>query len=97
MSETFEAPDQIIEQLVDVDPSETAEWQASFDQALKHAGPVRARYLMLNLLKHARENGVPLSALRTTDYINTISPAHEPEFPGDEFIERRIQIGRAHV
>ena len=91
MSETFEAPDQIIEQLVDVDPSETAEWQASFDQALKHAGPVRARYLMLNLLKHARENGVPLSALRTTDYINTISPAHEPEFPGDEFIERRIR------
>ena len=91
MSETFEAPDQIIEQLVDVDPSETAEWQASFDQALKHAGPVRARYLMLNLLKHARENGVPLSALRTTDYINTISPAHEPEFPGDELIERRIR------
>jgi len=61
MSETFEAPDQIIEQLVDTDPSETAEWQASFDQALKHAGPVRARYLMLNLLKHAREKGVPLS------------------------------------
>ena len=91
MSETFEAPDQIIEQLVDVDPSETAEWQASFDQALKHAGPVRARYLMLNLLKHARENGVPLSALRTTDYINTISPSHEPAFPGDEAIERRIR------
>ena len=91
MSETFEAPDQIIEQLVDVDPSETAEWQASFDQALKHAGPVRARYLMLNLLKHARENGVPLSALRTTDYINSISPSHEPEFPGDEALEKRIR------
>ena len=91
MSETFEAPDQIIEQLVDTDPSESAEWQASFDQALKHAGPVRARYLMLNLLKHARENGVPLSALRTTDYINTISPAHEPEFPGDEAVEKRIR------
>ena len=91
MSETFEAPDQIIEQLVDTDPSETAEWQASFDQALKHAGPVRARYLMLNLLKHARENGVPLSALRTTDYINSISPSHEPEFPGDEALEKRIR------
>jgi len=91
MSETFEAPDQIIEQLVDTDPSETAEWQASFDQALKHAGPVRARYLMLNLLKHAREKGVPLSALRTTDYINTISPAHEPDFPGDEALEKRIR------
>jgi pyruvate dehydrogenase E1 component len=38
MSETFEAPDQIIDQLVDTDPSETAEWHASFDAALANAG-----------------------------------------------------------
>ena len=55
MSENFEAPDQIIDQLVDTDPSETAEWQASFDAALANAGPVRARYLMLSLLKRAHE------------------------------------------
>jgi len=54
MSENFEAPDLNIEQLVDTDPTESAEWRASFDAALKVAGPVRARYLMLNLLQHAR-------------------------------------------
>ncbi|NQW74460.1 MAG: pyruvate dehydrogenase (acetyl-transferring), homodimeric type [Candidatus Planktophila sp.] len=91
MSEYSDAPDQIIEQLVDTDPSETAEWQASFDAALAHAGPVRARYLMLSLLRRAHEKNIGVPALRTTDYINTISPEHEPEFPGDEDIERRIR------
>ena len=91
MSENFEAPDQIIDQLVDTDPSETAEWQASFDAALANAGPVRARYLMLSLLKRAHEKNIGLSPLRTTDYINTISPENEPAFPGNEDIERKIR------
>jgi len=89
MSENFEAPDLNIDQLVDTDPSESAEWRASFDAALKAAGPVRARYLMLNLLQHAREQNVGISALRTSDYINTISPEHEAPFPGDEDLERK--------
>jgi len=91
MSEIFEAPDQVIEQLVDTDPQETAEWRASFDAALENAGPVRARYLMLSLIQRAHEKNVGISALRTTDYINSIPPEHEPKFPGDEGIERRIR------
>ena len=91
MSEIFDTPDQVIDQLVDTDPQETAEWHASFDSALSHAGPVRARYLMLSLLERAREKNVGLPYLRTTDYINTIPPEREPEFPGDEAIERRIR------
>ena len=91
MTEFAGHPDQIIDQLVDTDPSETAEWQASFDAALQAAGPVRARYLMLSLLKRAHERNIGLPSLRTTDYINTISPENEPEFPGDEDIERRIR------
>jgi len=91
MTEFAGSPDQIIDQLVDTDPAETAEWQASFDAALNAAGPVRARYLMLQLLKRAHEKKIGLPDLRTTDYINTISPEHEPEFPGDEDIERRIR------
>jgi len=91
MSENFEAPDQIIDQLVDTDPSETAEWHASFDAALANAGPVRARYLMLSLLKRAHEKKIGVSDLRTTDYMNTISPENEPAFPGDEGIERNIR------
>ena len=50
MTEYAGTPDQFIDQLVDTDPNETAEWQASFDAALNAAGPVRARYLMLSLL-----------------------------------------------
>ncbi len=95
MSQTFEAPDQLvdqaIDQLVDIDPSETAEWRDSFDAVLEHAGPVRTRYLMLSLLKRAHEKNIGVSALRTTDYINTIAPENEPIFPGDEGIERRIR------
>ncbi len=91
MSGIFDTPDQNVDQLVDIDPTETAEWQASFDAALEHAGPVRARYLMLKLLQRAHEKQIGLSSLRNTDYINTISPEHEPAFPGDEAIERRIR------
>ncbi|TRZ86308.1 MAG: pyruvate dehydrogenase (acetyl-transferring), homodimeric type [Streptomycetaceae bacterium] len=91
MSETFKTPDQIIDQLVDTDPDESSEWNASFDAVLANAGPVRARYLMLSLLKRARERNVDLPYLRTTDYINSIPPEKEPDFPGDENIERRIR------
>ena len=91
MSGIFDDPDQNVDQLVDIDPTETAEWQASFDAALEHAGPVRARYLMLKLLQRAHEKQIGLSSLRNTDYLNTISPEHEPAFPGDEAIERRIR------
>jgi len=91
MTEYAGTPDQFIDQLVDTDPNETAEWQASFDAALNAAGPVRARYLMLSLIKRAQEKNIGLSSLRTTDYINSISPENEPTFPGDEAIERRIR------
>ena len=46
---------------------------------------------MLSLLQHAQENKLGVGALRTTDYINTIPSSREPEFPGDEALERRIR------
>jgi pyruvate dehydrogenase E1 component len=91
VSENFKAPDHLVDQLVDTDPTESAEWQQSFDAVLKAAGPVRARYLMLSLLQRANEKNIGVSGLRTTDYINTIPPALEPSFPGDEALERRIR------
>ena len=78
-------------QLVDIDPEETAEWRASLDAVLDNAGPVRARYLMLSLLQRAAERNIGVPSLRNTDYINTIPPEREPDFPGDEAIERRIR------
>jgi pyruvate dehydrogenase E1 component len=78
-------------QLVDSNPDETAEWHQSLDALIKHAGPSRARYLMLSLIKRAHDKSIDLPNLRITDYMNTIPPEREPEFPGDEFIERRIR------
>ncbi len=78
-------------QLPDVDPEETEEWISSFDGLLEEKGPHRARYIMLELLARARQRQVGLPSLRSTDYINTISTADEPLFPGDEETEREIR------
>jgi pyruvate dehydrogenase E1 component len=91
MSDFDATADHLINQLVDTDPGETLEWQQSLDAALDAAGPVRARYLMLSLIKRAHERNVPIANLRTTDYINSIPPDKEPVFPGDEDVERRIR------
>jgi len=91
MSANHDIPDHLIDQLVDTDPNETAEWTQSLDAVLKNAGPVRARYLMLSMLKRAGENNLGVPALRATDYINSIAPGAEPTFPGDEALERRIR------
>ncbi len=42
-------------------------------------------------MERAREQGVGVPAMVTTDYINTIPPEQEPWFPGDEEIEKRIR------
>src|SRR5579884_1858437 len=78
-------------QIPDVDPGETQEWLESLDAVIDAAGPRRARFVMLKLLEHARERGVGVPALRSTDYVNTIPAEAEPWFPGDEYVERRIR------
>ncbi len=96
MSDIHRDPQRIITdgmptQLPDVDPAETREWIDSLEAVVSHHGRERARYLMLRLLEKSREIGVGVPALRSTDYINTIPPSREPDFPGDEEIERRIR------
>ncbi len=95
MTERFSViSDGLPTQLPDLDPAETAEWIESLDGVLDTAGRGRARFLMLKLLERAREKAVGVPALRSTDYLNTIPPEREPDFPGDEHLERRI---RAYV
>ncbi len=77
--------------LPDIDPDETAEWMESFDAVLDNAGRQRARYLMLRLLERAREGGVGVPSLTSTDYVNSIPTEQEPWFPGDEETERRFR------
>ena len=72
----------------DRDPQETAEWLESLDALAKTHGRGRAREIMLNLLRRSHELQLNVPLVPTTDYINTISPEDEPQFPGDEQIER---------
>ena len=79
-------------QYIDTDPEETAEWLDSLDAVIDNAGQYRARVLMLDLLRRARERSVGVPSLRSTDYINTIHTDQEPWFPGDEDIEKQIRL-----
>ena len=78
-------------QYFDGNPLETAEWRESLEAVIKAEGPTRARYLMIELLRLAAEEGIGVPDVRQTDYINTIAPEDEPAFPGDVKIERRIR------
>jgi pyruvate dehydrogenase E1 component len=84
-------PGGIPTQYVDSDPEESREWIESLDATIEAAGPVRARFLIRELLRRAAERNVGIADLRQTDYINTIPPEDEPDFPGDEEIEHRIR------
>ena len=72
----------------DQDPEETREWLESLDAVARVHGRGRAREIMLNLLRRSHELQLNVPIVPTTDYINTIAPENEPEFPGDETIER---------
>lgn len=76
---------------IDSDPEETAEWQESLDAVVATHGRERARDIMLSLLKRSKDLQLGVPMVPTTDYINTIAPENEPEFPGDEEIERKYR------
>ena len=83
--------DEFKQQLPDIDEQETTDWVRSLDDVVEQEGETRARFLLFKLLKRARQLQVGLPPLTNTRYINTISPEQEPEFPGDEGLERRIR------
>ncbi|ONI63705.1 pyruvate dehydrogenase (acetyl-transferring), homodimeric type [Leifsonia sp. ALI-44-B] len=75
----------------DIDPEETSEWNESLEQLVEVHGRGRAREIMLSLLKRSRELHLGVPMVPTTDYINTIASENEPEFPGNEELERRYR------
>ena len=83
--------DEFKHQLPDIDEQETIDWIRSLDDVVDQEGESRARFLLFKLLKRARQLQVGLPPLTNTRYINTISPEQEPNFPGDEVLERRIR------
>jgi len=76
---------------MDSDPQETQEWRQSLDGVVAQSGHQRGREIMLALLKHSKDLHLGVPMVPTTDYINTIAPENEPEFPGDEDMERRYR------
>ncbi|HYI57331.1 MAG TPA: pyruvate dehydrogenase (acetyl-transferring), homodimeric type [Microlunatus sp.] len=75
----------------DVDPEETAEWLESYDDLVKTHGQDRARQILDALNERAGGTPGPATSPLVTDYINTIPVADEPEFAGNEEIERRYR------
>ena len=83
--------DGFVHQLHDADPVETQEWLDSLDAVVTERGSVRGQFLMSKLLERARQRSLGVPGSISTPYINTISPEAEPEYPGDELIEKRIR------
>ncbi|SNS47718.1 pyruvate dehydrogenase E1 component [Micrococcales bacterium KH10] len=81
----------LLSQVPDFDPAETGEWLESLDGLIAEKGGPRARYILLSLLRRARERNVAIPTSINTPYVNTIGVHEEPYFPGDEAVERRYR------
>ncbi len=73
----------------DIDPTETQEWLESIDSVMRAQGPQRAHFLLEKLVDFTRRSGAYLPFKPNTAYLNTISKAQEPDYPGDRSLERR--------
>jgi pyruvate dehydrogenase E1 component len=84
-------PDDFVHQFYDADPEETREWIESLDAVVSNHGPVRARFLLAKLLERAHSANIGVPPSITTPYVNSIPAEDEPDYPGDEHLERRIR------
>ncbi len=73
----------------DIDPVETQEWLESIESVMRAQGPQRAHFLLEKLVDFTRRSGAYLPFKPNTAYLNTISKAQEPDYPGDRSMERR--------
>ena len=75
----------------DPDQQETREWMDALSAVIAQSGPVRAHFLLEQLLEHARQHSIDLPFSATTGYVNTIEPTQEARSPGDIAIENRLR------
>jgi pyruvate dehydrogenase E1 component len=83
--------DGFVHQLHDSDTTETQEWIDSLDAVVSTQGEVRGRFLMAKLLERAHQRALGVPGSISTPYINTIPAEEEPDYPGDEWLEKRIR------
>ena len=74
----------------DTDPQETLEWREAFVSMLGAQGPQRARFLLDELVRLARTEGVDWHPELCTPYVNSIAVERQPAFPGDLAVEERL-------
>ena len=79
------------QQLPDRDPQETEEWIESIASVIEIKGDERARYLLQTLIREARDRNITIPLLTNSPYVNTIPPESEPEYPGNQIIEKKIR------
>ena len=79
------------QQLPDRDPQETEEWVDSIASIIDLKGDERARYLLQTLIREARDRNIAIPLLTNSPYVNTIPPESEPDYPGDEILEKKIR------
>ncbi len=75
---------------VDPDPQETAEWRDAFLALVDTEGPARARAILDQLVRLAREQRIGWQPALATPYQNTIAVDAQPVFPGDLAVEERL-------
>jgi pyruvate dehydrogenase E1 component len=63
----------------------------AIDSVLQAHGGERAHWLVERLIDHVRRAGHYLPFGPNTAYLNTISLAREPSYPGDRAMEKRIE------
>ena len=74
----------------DTDPQETLEWREAFVSMLGAQGPQRARFLLDELVRLARTQGLAWHPELCTPYVNSIAVERQPAFPGDLAVEERL-------
>ena len=75
----------------DTDPQETQEWLESLQAVIEREGPVRAHFLLEQLVDYTRRSGGYLPYDATTAYINTIPAQLGARHPGNTQLEYRIR------
>ncbi|OAK62348.1 pyruvate dehydrogenase (acetyl-transferring), homodimeric type [Variovorax paradoxus] len=74
----------------DPDPAETAEWRDAFLALAQSQGPQRAKQMLTELARLARQQRIGWQPELATPYVNTIAAQDQPPFPGDLAIEEKL-------
>ena len=81
----FSAPE-----VLDSDPTETAEWLAALQSLIEQSGAERARFVLDRLAESALPGPLHWRAPRISPYANTIAQHEQPVYPGDLSMEERL-------